>query len=257
MLLAKCVHDIDWLSHLIGRPARRVSSFGGLYHFRADQRPDDAADQCLDCVLQESCPYSAPKIYLPCLGDHGWERWPLRTVTSDLTVEGVLAALRDGPYGRCVYACDNDVVDHQVVSIEYEGGITASFTATAFTGYQFRRTKLFGTHGCIEGDGKVLDLLDFRTGRRERVPIPTVDVPKGLGASRRRRRRTHPRLLGCPGLRRPGRSPTGSASSARCAPPHVGRRTSSAHRLGGRPRRTSVNTVRPSSLVTRSERAVA
>jgi hypothetical protein len=76
------------------------------------------------------------------------------------------------------YACDNDVVDHQVVSIEYQGGVTASFTATAFSGCQFRKTRLFGTHGCIEGDSKVLDLLDFRTGRREWVPIQTVDVPK-------------------------------------------------------------------------------
>ncbi len=66
------------------------------------------------------------------------------------------------------------------MSIEYKGGVTASFTATAFTGYQFRKTKLFGTHGCMEGDGTVLDLLDFRTGRREQIPIPTVDVPKGL-----------------------------------------------------------------------------
>jgi predicted dehydrogenase len=180
MLLAKCVHDIDWLNHVIGRPARRVSSFGGLYQFRADRRPEGAADRCVDCVLQQSCPYSAPKIYLPCLGDPGWERWPLQAVTSDRTVEGVLAALRVGPYGRCVYGCDNDVVDHQVVSIEYEGGVTASFTATAFTGFQFRKTRLFGTHGCIEGDGKVLELLDFRTGRREWVPIPTVDVPKEL-----------------------------------------------------------------------------
>src|SRR4029453_15360744 len=100
-----------------------------------------------------------------------WERWPLQAVTSDRTVKGVLAALRDRPYGRCVYACDNDVVDHQVVSIEYEGGVTASFTATAFSGYQFRKTRLFGTHGCFEGDGKVLDQLDFRTGRREWVPV--------------------------------------------------------------------------------------
>jgi predicted dehydrogenase len=180
MLLAKCVHDIDWLSHVVDRRARRVSSFGGLYHFRADQRPDDAADRCLDCVLQESCPYSAPKIYLPGVGNPTWERWPLRAVTSDRTTDGVLAALRDGPYGRCVYGCDNDVVDHQVVSIEYEGGVTASFTATAFTDYQFRKTRLFGTHGCIEGDGKLLDLLDFRTGRHERVPIPTADGPHGL-----------------------------------------------------------------------------
>ena len=102
LLLAKCVHDIDWLTHVIGRPARRVSSFGGLYQFRADRRPEGAAERCVDCVLQQSCPYSAPKIYLPGLGDPARERWPLQVVTSDRTVEGVLAALRDAPYGRCV-----------------------------------------------------------------------------------------------------------------------------------------------------------
>ena len=80
---------------------------------------------------------------------------------------------------RCVYACVNDVVDDQVVSIEYEGGSAANFAATAFTGDQFRKMRLFGTHGCIEGDGKVLDMLDFSTGSREWVPIPTVDVLKG------------------------------------------------------------------------------
>ncbi len=179
MMLAKCVHDIDWLSHVIGREAVRVSSFGGLFHFRADQRPAGAADRCVDCVLQQTCPYSATKIYLPCVGDPAAERWPLQTVTSARTEDGVLAALRDSPYGRCVYACDNDVVDHQVVSIEYDQGVTASFTATAFTGYEFRKTRLFGTHGCIEGDGSMLEVLDFGTGRRQRVPIPSIDGSGG------------------------------------------------------------------------------
>lgn len=180
MLMAKCVHDIDWLSHVIGRPARRVSSFGGLYHFRPDQRPEGAAARCVDCSLQESCPYSATKIYLACLGDPAAERWPLQIVTSARTQESVLDALRRSPYGRCVYDCDNDVVDHQVVIIEYDKGVTATFTATAFTGYEFRKTKIFGTHGCIEGDGTTLEVLNFRTGERERIPISTGEGPKVL-----------------------------------------------------------------------------
>jgi hypothetical protein len=106
--------------------------------------------------------------YLGCLGDPAAERWPLQTVTSARTEEGVLDALRTGPYGRCVYRCDNDVVDHQVVNLEYEGGTTASFTMTAFTDFAFRQTKIFGTHGCLEGNGREVEVLNFRTGKRER-----------------------------------------------------------------------------------------
>jgi predicted dehydrogenase len=92
----------------------------------------------------------------------------LQTVTSARTEEGVLDALRTGPYGRCVYRCDNDVVDHQVVNLEYEGGTTASFTMTAFTDFAFRQTKIFGTHGCLEGTGREVEVLNFRTGKRQR-----------------------------------------------------------------------------------------
>lgn len=181
MLMTKSVHDIDWLNHVVdGRP-ERVSSFGGLYHFRPEQRPEGAGDRCLDCTVEPDCPYSAPKIYLSCLGDPAAERWPLATVTTARTPEGVIDALRDGPYGRCVYACDNDVVDHQVVTIEYAGGVTASFTMTAFTEHEFRKTRVFGTHGCIEGDGHAIELLDFRTRERHQVDVPDHAGPSLTG----------------------------------------------------------------------------
>ncbi|MFW6204133.1 MAG: Gfo/Idh/MocA family protein [Actinomycetota bacterium] len=163
MLLAKSVHDLDWLSHIVGRPARRVSSFGGLYHFRPEQRPAGAGETCLDCAVEPDCPYSARRLYLSCLGDPDLEEWPLSAVTDSRTPEGVLEALRTGPYGRCVYASDNDVVDHQVVSVEYDRGVTASFTMTAFTPMMFRHTRIFGTHGYLECDGKKITGLDFRT----------------------------------------------------------------------------------------------
>ncbi|MGI5233189.1 Gfo/Idh/MocA family protein [Actinoallomurus sp. CA-142502] len=169
MLLAKCCHDVDWLAHVIGRPARRVSSFGGLIHFRPENRPAGAADRCLDCAVEPDCPYSAPRIYFRLAGEPERRGWPHTALTADTSPEGVREALRTGPYGRCVYGGDNDVADQQVVMIEYEGGVTASLTVTAFTPMSSRRTRVFGTRGAIEGDGRGLTVHDFVTGRRELV----------------------------------------------------------------------------------------
>ena len=71
-----------------------------------------------------------------------------------------------------MWACDNDVVDHQVVSLAYEGGATASLTMTAFTSMRPRETRIFGTRGELRGDGATLEVYDFltRTTRRHDVP---------------------------------------------------------------------------------------
>ncbi|WP_433058057.1 Gfo/Idh/MocA family protein [Dactylosporangium sp. CS-033363] len=167
MLLAKACHDVDWLLYLAGEPVRRVSSFGGLAHFRPDQRPDGAADRCLDCAIEHDCPYSAPKLYFPLVDAQPPDEpvhWPLSVVTAEPTHEAVRVALRTGQYGRCVYACDNDVVDHQVVSMELAGGGTVALTMTAFTPLEHRKTRIFGTHGFVDGDGHSIRLVDFRTG---------------------------------------------------------------------------------------------
>lgn len=180
MLLAKSCHDLDWLGYVVGRPARRIASFGSLYHFRAEQRPAGAADRCIDCAVEPTCPYSAVRVYRA--GLRLWEQganpsgWPVAVITDDLTAAGVDAALREGPYGRCVYACDNDVVDHQVVTVEYEGGVTASFTMSAFTPLEGRRTRIGGTHGFLEGDGGRLRHVDFHDLTQRRVEVPLAPV---------------------------------------------------------------------------------
>jgi len=173
LLLTKSCHDIDWLLHLFGSAPTQVSSFGGLSHFRADQRPEGATDTCLTCPVEPSCPYSAPRLYLSCLGDPDREFWPLSAVTTDHTATGVEAALRTGPYGRCVYSGTNDVVDHQVVTMSFADGATCSFTLTAFTPMSGRRTRLFGTHGSIEGDNSLLHITDFRTSRQGTIDTET------------------------------------------------------------------------------------
>ena len=162
MLLAKSCHDLDWIVHVKGMLPTKVHSFGGLTHFRPDQAPEGAAARCLDCTVEPDCLYSAKRFYLEtCLPDPKLRAWPLAAVTDDMTVDGVTQALRDGPYGRCVYACDNDVVDNQVVNLEFPDGATASFTMTAFSAAAHRMTRVFGTRGVIEGDGRLLRLREF------------------------------------------------------------------------------------------------
>lgn len=109
MLLQKSCHDMDILLWLVGKDCCRVSSFGSLRHFTADNAPAGAPERCLDgCPHSETCPYYAPKIYLT-----GKTDWPVDVLTTDLTEAGIRKALEEGPYGRCVYRCDNDVVDRQ------------------------------------------------------------------------------------------------------------------------------------------------
>lgn len=168
MLLAKACHDLDWIRYLIGERCLKVSSFGNLKHFRREERPDGASDRCLDCAVEASCAYSAIKIYLG-RAHRGETHWPLDVLTPDLSVAGVTEALRTGSYGRCVYDCDNDVVDHQVVNMLFAGGATAAFTMTGFTYQRDRETRIFGTRGELFGDGSSLVIHDFLTDQSETI----------------------------------------------------------------------------------------
>lgn len=182
MLLAKSCHDIDWIHYIMGRRCTAVSSFGTLKHFRADSRPAGAADRCLDCRVEAECPYSAKKIYGQRLAK-GQTTWPLSVVDPHATPETLEAALRTGPYGRCVYACDNDVVDNQVVNMQFTGGATASFTMTCFNQAGHRRTNIFGTRGEIRETGDKIEVFDFLTDSWTKVEIDcgAADVTGGHG----------------------------------------------------------------------------
>jgi len=174
MLLTKSCHDLDWMRYIMGARCTAVSSFGTLKHFRAEEKPKGAADRCLECGCEPVCPYSAKKIYLGRV-ERGHTGWPVDVLTPDVTVEGVTEALRQGPYGRCVYACDNDVVDNQVVNMLFEGGKTASFTMLAFTEQAHRKTRVFGTMGELYGDGSTIQHYDFLTDRTEVIDTEALD----------------------------------------------------------------------------------
>ena len=163
MLLAKCCHDIDWLRGVIGKKCTAVHSFGSLRHFKKSEQPKGAASKCCDCPkeIERYCPYSAYKIYFTDRLTKGNTGWPTCVLTPEPTAETLSDAIKNGPYGRCVYECDNDVVDNQVVNLSFEDGSTASMTMTAFTTHHGRRTRIFGTRGMIEGDSTIITVYDF------------------------------------------------------------------------------------------------
>jgi predicted dehydrogenase len=174
MLLAKSCHDLDWLRYIMGVQCERVSSFGSLMHFKKENQPPNAAERCLDCDYEPQCPYSAKKIYLDRVAQ-GITHFPVNIITPDHTIAGVTEALRNGPYGRCVYDCDNDVVDHQVVNLQFKGGQTATFTMTGFNQGSGRITRIFGTRGELRGDGSSIEHFDFLTEKTRIIKTPAPD----------------------------------------------------------------------------------
>jgi predicted dehydrogenase len=178
MLLTKSCHDIDWIRYIMGKRCVSISSYGSLTHFKKENKPSIAGENCLECNFEPDCPYSAKRIYLGFI-KRGEKGWPVTVITSDITVAGVVKAIREGPYGRCVYECDNDVVDHQIVNMEFEGGETASFTMTGFTKARQRETRIFGTRGEIYGNGTKIQFFEFLTGRSEILDL-SEEYPSSL-----------------------------------------------------------------------------
>ncbi|GFZ45521.1 hypothetical protein JCM24511_03247 [Saitozyma sp. JCM 24511] len=169
-LMTKSCHDIDVLSYyLSGLTPKKVHSFGSIGHFKPSKKPAEAGDakRCFDCAYESKCVWSAKKIYVePLKGTEDTERWAKHVVDADvLDIENVSEALKTtSPYGRCVYECGNDVVDHQVVNVEYEGGVTASMTMSAFTeSICYRGTRIQGTKGELIGDMETFSVFDFLT----------------------------------------------------------------------------------------------
>lgn len=169
MILAKCCHDMDIMLWLAGADCVKLSSFGSLTHFKRENAPAGAPARCLDgCSAESECPYYAPKLYL-----NGNTGWPANVVSMDTSREALTKALKEGPYGRCVYRCDNNVVDHQVVNIEFANEVTAAFTMCAFTGEISRTLKLMGTKGEIRAcmEKNEIEVTEFSTGTKETIKL--------------------------------------------------------------------------------------
>ena len=154
MIMQKCCHDLDLLQYYVGARCKSVYSAGSLKFFNRENQPEGAADRCAECGLIHDCPYSAENLYI-----ERWKkmdkptfRWPFNVVdsTNPNTEESLRKAYSNNQYGRCVFACDNNVVDNQAVMMSFENGVECTLTMTAFTADSGRRMVFHGTYGEIQ-----------------------------------------------------------------------------------------------------------
>jgi predicted dehydrogenase len=191
MLMAKSCHDLDLIAWMkSGVAPVRVASTGGNFQFRPDKAPPGAGTRCLvDCPIETDCLYSARKHYI----DHP-ERWSFY-VWSSLehlaapTIEDKINSLKgDNPYGRCVWRCDNDVVDHQSVVIAFADGCTATLNMIGGAAKPSRSLHLVGTRGEIQGymeDSKfTIRHLDPRPGCEYRETIVDLKISGDMTGAR-------------------------------------------------------------------------
>ncbi|WP_094550429.1 Gfo/Idh/MocA family protein [Petroclostridium xylanilyticum] len=165
IILAKSCHDMDILLWLAGSDCEKISSFGELSYFKVENAPEGAGNRCIQgCKIEHECAFSAVKQYL---GDN--VDWPTSVISEDKSLKARINALKEGPYGRCVFKCDNNVTDHQVVIAEFKGGVTAAFTMCAFTPEISRTIKIMGTAGQIDGHMEKNEIIitHFASGRKE------------------------------------------------------------------------------------------
>lgn len=154
IILQKSCHDLDILLWLVGSHCTKVASFGSLSYFREANAPAGSTDRCSTCPVAENCRFEAKKCYLPTLGC-----WPTDVVCLEQTEQALMEALESGPYGRCVYRCDNDVCDHMSNIMEFENGVTATFSLTAQTSSCHRNIHIMCEDGEILGDDETRQII--------------------------------------------------------------------------------------------------
>lgn len=194
MLLAKCCHDMDIMMWLMApqKPVS-VSSVGSRLQFRAENAPENSGTRCLvDCPLVDSCRYSAKRIYLD--NPDRWEVYVWRDLESieNPTDEDRKRVLIESDYGKCIYKCDNDVVDHQSVLVNFSGGAVGTHNMTGGSAEPLRTIRVIGTKGEIYGEfeNKFIDvkLINPQPGKDfdyERVDLSHISGEGHGGGDKR------------------------------------------------------------------------
>ena len=182
MILQKCCHDMDLYLWLAGKECDSLSSYGSTYLFKKENAPEGCKERCTDgCKYQGVCPFDAEAIYMDSklVGYRtGHRAWPLDVLTQEVTEENVQKAIDTGRFGKCVYHCDNNVVDHQVVNLNMTDGSTMSFTMSGLSADMGRYARFYGTKGemvvnmGMDPKDSVIHTTFFTPDRKEE----TIDV---------------------------------------------------------------------------------
>ena len=188
MIVQKCCHDFDVLAWNLatageGTRVTGMQSFGSLMHFRPEHAPAGATARCTDpCPVASTCPFDAGRLYL----DQARTGWPVHAISDDLSPQGRMRALREGPYGRCVYTAGSDVVDHQTVAMETSSGATAVLLMNGHAARQERTARYHGTRGSVIatfGNRLAIEFTDHLGGVTEQIPVPAAEGGHGGGDS--------------------------------------------------------------------------
>jgi predicted dehydrogenase len=149
LILAKNCHHIDLICWFIGKKCLSVSSLGSLKHFKEKNAPVGSTKRCYTCPCKDFCKYNAFYIYnneeyeaVAGLAKHGQLGVTKEEIDKNLAEPSNL-------YGRCVYRCDNDIVDNQIVNMQFEDGIVAQLKSLAFSNDLTSTLKIYGTEGIL------------------------------------------------------------------------------------------------------------
>lgn len=145
LIMTNSSYDLDILSYIIDSNCEKICSFGNLNHFSRENFKGNMSDICYRCARVEECPYCAQKIYLK------EDNLLNKSLHINPTKENIRDILIEGPYGKCVYFCDNDVYDNVVSILQFKHNITASLNISAFTKEENRNIRLMFTHGEVYG----------------------------------------------------------------------------------------------------------
>lgn len=180
MILQKSCHDMDILAWLMGKRCTRVHSFGSLSYFIPENAPDGSPEYCVDgCPHKDSCYYYAPKLYHETYRNSSFVK--AVTKVPHPTDEDIELALRTTDYGKCVFKCNNNVVDHQTVNLEFEDGATVSFSMCAFN-KGARNIRIMGTDGEIIGNmsDDFVTVYSFATRKYTTVKVTDNLTDEGI-----------------------------------------------------------------------------
>ena len=181
MILAKCCHDTDLMQWLLGEQCTRVQSFGTLSYFKAENAPEGATKRCLDgCPHKDTCYYYAPSLYRVKTAEVGHFRG-IVAKKFDPTDEEIDEILKTSQYGRCVFHCDNDVVDRQTVNMLFGKDKPVTLTMCGFN-KGGRITTLMGTKGEIYADFDEQSIMfyDFATREKTQLYEGTYDFEQSI-----------------------------------------------------------------------------
>lgn len=174
--ITKASHDFDILYWLSGkrRPVS-VQAFAELSYYT---KRDDVPLYCGDCPLNDTCDDSY----------YRWARVHPDGKPKKKPIKQILAE-RGGPRpDLCLWNSDKDTFDHGVATVEFEGGLFATYTCNVVSAFSNRTVRIIGTQGILEGDlhaNKVF--FSRREGpvgltpamAREEVPVPVAEGGHG------------------------------------------------------------------------------